>query len=108
MITDKDCLVDAKCEYQHAKETINRRIIICMGTGCLANGSQKVHDAFLDELKSKNIPACTVLGKSCTESAGVKHTHLSGSGCQGFCQMGPLVTIEPDGILYCKVKAGCP
>ncbi|MFP4105446.1 MAG: NADH-ubiquinone oxidoreductase-F iron-sulfur binding region domain-containing protein, partial [Phycisphaerae bacterium] len=30
--------------------------------------------------------------------------HLSKSGCQGFCQMGPLVTVEPDGILYCKVR----
>ena len=30
--------------------------------------------------------------------------HVSKSGCQGFCQMGPLVTIEPDGILYTKVK----
>ena len=30
--------------------------------------------------------------------------NLSKSGCQGFCQMGPLVTIEPDGILYTKVQ----
>lgn len=26
------------------------------------------------------------------------------SGCQGFCQMGPLVTIYPQNILYTKVK----
>ena len=30
--------------------------------------------------------------------------HVSKSGCQGFCQMGPLVSVEPDGILYCKVR----
>ena len=30
----------------------------------------------------------------------------SRSGCQGFCQMGPLVTIEPDGIMYVKVQTG--
>ena len=30
---------------------------------------------------------------------------LNKSGCQGFCQMGPLVTILPEGILYNKVKA---
>jgi NADH-quinone oxidoreductase subunit F len=29
---------------------------------------------------------------------------LSKSGCQGFCQMGPLVSIIPDGILYTKVR----
>ena len=26
------------------------------------------------------------------------------SGCQGFCQIGPLVTILPEGIFYTKVK----
>ena len=30
---------------------------------------------------------------------------MSGSGCQGFCQMGPLVTLYPQGVLYTKVKA---
>jgi NADH-quinone oxidoreductase subunit F len=29
---------------------------------------------------------------------------MTESGCQGFCQMGPLVTIEPDNILYVGVK----
>ncbi len=30
---------------------------------------------------------------------------LNKSGCQGFCQMGPLVTVLPEGILYTRVKA---
>jgi NADH-quinone oxidoreductase subunit F len=29
---------------------------------------------------------------------------MIGSGCQGFCQVGPLVTIEPNGIMYGHVK----
>ncbi len=29
---------------------------------------------------------------------------VSKSGCQGFCQLGPLVTILPEGIFYTKVK----
>ena len=33
------------------------------------------------------------------ESVGLKH-----SGCHGFCQMGPLMRIEPMGLLYIKVK----
>ena len=32
------------------------------------------------------------------ESVGLKH-----SGCHGFCQMGPLMRIEPMGLLYIKV-----
>jgi len=38
---------------------------------------------------------------SASTSAGVG---VSISGCHGFCQMGPLVRIEPQGILYVKVK----
>jgi NADH-quinone oxidoreductase subunit F len=37
--------------------------------------------------------------------AGDGEVRLSRSGCQGFCQMGPLVSVVPDGILYTKVKA---
>ena len=33
------------------------------------------------------------------ESVGMKK-----SGCHGFCEMGPLVRIEPQGWLYTKVK----
>ena len=29
---------------------------------------------------------------------------LKKSGCHGFCEMGPLIRIEPAGILYVKVK----
>ena len=50
-------------------------------------------------------PACTVT--TSLEVEGGRHpagTYVSKSGCQGFCQMGPLVTIEPDGILYTRVK----
>ena len=31
--------------------------------------------------------------------------HLKRSGCHGFCEMGPLLQIEPDGILYTHVQA---
>ncbi len=37
--------------------------------------------------------------------AGDRDVRLSKSGCQGFCQMGPLVSVVPDGILYTKVCA---
>jgi (2Fe-2S) ferredoxin len=37
--------------------------------------------------------------------AASDEVRLSKSGCQGFCQMGPLVSVVPDGILYTKVRA---
>ena len=33
-----------------------------------------------------------------------KELHLKKSGCHGFCEMGPLLQIEPDGILYTHVQ----
>ncbi len=89
-------------EYALTAGKIKKRIILCAGTGCVANGSLEIHDALLDELKKQGVEAVVELDKDEHDDNAVQ---LSGSGCQGFCQMGPLVAIEPDGILYVKVKA---
>ncbi len=74
------------------------RIIVCAGTGCVANGSLDVYDRFIDCIKSKGLSVAVTLHK---EEAD---TVISQSGCQGFCQMGPLVTLYPQGVLYTKVR----
>lgn len=88
-----------KNEYLKNSKNIKRRVIICAGTGCVANGSLKV----FDELKRKIDEAELNSTTQVLLQEGKKDvTLLSQSGCQGFCQMGPLVSIEPDGILYVK------
>ena len=77
-----------------------RRISICAGTGCVANGALKVFDALKECISRAGLPVVIDLHKEDSDKA----VHLSRSGCQGFCQMGPLVTILPDNILYVKVK----
>jgi len=89
--------------YAAKAEKVHRRVIICAGTGCVAGGSLLVHREFKDLLEKENIPVVVELRKE-EIGAGSGNIHLSKSGCQGFCQMGPLVNIEPDGILYVKVK----
>lgn len=77
-----------------------RRIIICEGTGCVANGAWKVRAQFEQALASAGSNATLSM-----EADGCNgHIHVGKSGCQGFCQMGPLVTIVPDDILYTRVK----
>lgn len=88
--------------YKARSETITRRMIICAGTGCIANGALKLYDALLEEVKKAGIPVVVELKPE--DDKGEKSL-LSKSGCQGFCQMGPLLTIEPDGILYCHAHA---
>ncbi|MBP3404333.1 MAG: NADH-quinone oxidoreductase subunit NuoF [Alphaproteobacteria bacterium] len=88
-------------DYKAMHDTVTRRMVICAGTGCIANGSLKLYDALLKEIEKAGINVAVELK---TEDHA-KKSHLSKSGCQGFCQMGPLLSIEPDGILYCRAHA---
>ena len=72
---------------------MSRTILVCCGTGCIATGSQDV----AGELRRKLLEA----GVDATVETGVKET-----GCNGFCENGPIVTIMPDDICYYKVKTG--
>ncbi|MBE3585326.1 MAG: NADH-quinone oxidoreductase subunit NuoF [Thermoanaerobacter sp.] len=83
-----------------ALEKEKLRILICAGTGCVANGSLGVYEAFREELVKRGLPYKLELVQE-GENAG---TALNISGCHGFCQMGPLVRFEPEGVLYLKVK----
>ena len=93
--------------YNKRTQTVARRIIICAGTGCVANGSLKIFKAFEEEIEKRGLDVTTRIDiEGLTPSAkGKSEILLSKSGCQGFCQMGPLVTIEPEGIFYVLVKA---
>jgi NADH-quinone oxidoreductase subunit F len=83
---------------QEIGKNISKRIIVCAGTGCVANGALKVFKSLTDNAKAMNIDVNVELKE---ESKGL---FFSKSGCQGFCQSGPLVNILPSGILYTKVK----
>jgi NADH-quinone oxidoreductase subunit F len=66
----------------------------------MANGAMKVFERFRKEMDGAGLNVVLEL----RPEAGDRDVHLSKSGCQGFCQMGPLVTVVPDGILYTKVR----
>jgi len=77
-----------------------RRVILCAGTGCMANGAMKVFEQFKREMAGSGLNVILEL----RAEGGDHDVRLSKSGCQGFCQMGPLVSVVPDGILYTKVR----
>ncbi len=81
-----------------AWQTAVRRVIVCAGTGCLVNGSLKIYEEFLKAIPAAGLDVVIELKK---ESTG---NFVSISGCQGFCQIGPLVTVLPEGIFYTRVK----
>ena len=94
-------LRDAAADYAAAVTAVKRRVIICAGTGCVAGGALGVRDEFLKQLDALGLQTTTGVDNGVQGDIDV---YLSKSGCQGFCQMGPLVTIEPEGILYTKVQ----
>jgi len=91
-------LLEIKKNYEKNKSLITKKIIICAGTACVANGSLKIKEKFDELLFNNNIKADVELKPENEE------IHITKSGCQGFCQMGPLITILPQNILYTKVK----
>jgi NADH-quinone oxidoreductase subunit F len=86
-------------EFENSKKNIKKRIIVCTGTGCVANGSLDVFKSLVDMSRQMKIDVHIELKE---ENKG---TLISKSGCQGFCQHGPLVNILPQSILYTKVTA---
>ena len=64
-------------------------IFVCQGTGCLSSGSDAVYDALNEEIRRQ----------------GISYAEVDFTGCHGFCEQGPNVVIEPEGIFYTHVQA---
>ncbi|MFC2060278.1 NADH-quinone oxidoreductase subunit NuoF, partial [Chloroflexota bacterium] len=67
---------------------LNRTVYVCRGTGCVSGGGDGVYEALKTELAR----------------LGVKGAEVDFTGCHGFCQQGPNVVVEPDGIFYTHVE----
>ena len=91
----------AECQK---KQSADCRVLVCGGTGCLASGSQKIYEKF-KELTKENAGVEVKIGEEIAHAGTEQvHTKVMKSGCHGFCEMGPLVRIEPYNYLYIKVK----
>lgn len=74
------------------KKRLNKykfHLAVCGGTGCQANNCSLVLDAVRAEIDKRGLQ---------------EKVSLSVTGCHGFCEQGPLMIVDPLGILYCKIK----
>ena len=76
-------------EKLQAQRDPNRRAIAICTSGCIAYGASKLADAFQKELTQRGL----------ADQVDVKLT-----GCQGFCERGPLVVMHPGKLFYQRVK----
>jgi NADH-quinone oxidoreductase subunit F len=64
-------------------------VSVCGGTGCHAYGCKRVRNQ---------------LAKAIRENGHGRKIRLRFTGCRGFCERGPIVTVEPQGIFYQRVQ----
>ena len=106
MIHNQEQLSQAAVEAAERLKAYDCRILVCSGTGCIATGSNQIHALF--EKLVKETPGVELVFSPCgghhdDQAVGVKKT-----GCQGFCELGPLVRIQKGDkvIQYVKVQPG--
>jgi (2Fe-2S) ferredoxin len=66
-----------------------KKVIRICNTGCRGKGSSKVVEAFENQIRKENLQGEVTIRKT---------------GCHGFCEIGSVLVIEPDNILYQRVK----
>ncbi|HVU12402.1 MAG TPA: NAD(P)H-dependent oxidoreductase subunit E, partial [Phototrophicaceae bacterium] len=73
---------EEQSQYQH-------HVVVCTGTACHAAQSEQVLEQLQAEAKQRG------LTKGCS---------ITGGGCRGLCAAGPMVTVEPQDVMYQGVK----
>lgn len=67
---------------------VRAHVLVCAGTGCCASGSKGVIAKFQEQIVNAGLD---------------KEVKVVETGCQGFCESGPLVIIYPEGTFYTHV-----
>jgi (2Fe-2S) ferredoxin len=66
----------------------HRKVLVCQGTGCTSSRSEEIRTVLEHEVNQ----------------AGLSNIEVDFTGCHGFCQQGPIVVVEPEGVFYAHVK----
>ncbi len=111
MINSREQLQKLRLEAIARLKGYETQIHICCGTGCLAGGSAEIYEIF--KTLVKDTPGVVLDFSPCggnhehpkaDETNGEPIIAVTKTGCHGFCEMGPLVHIEPMGVMYVHVK----
>ncbi|MBU4313409.1 MAG: NADH-quinone oxidoreductase subunit NuoF [Actinobacteria bacterium] len=66
-------------------KTYRTHLMLCAGTGCVSNNSFKIKEALEKEIKKHDLQDEILVVMT---------------GCNGFCAVGPIMVVKPDGIFY--------
>jgi len=72
------------------EDTLYRlHLMVCGGTACVSNGAFEIKDALEKEIKKQGLE---------------NEVLVVTTGCNGFCEAGPLLVVKPDNIFYNKIE----
>lgn len=103
-IENRESLIRLRQEAQEKLHAYDCRILVCSGTGCIATGSEKIYEKFLEICK--DTPEVTLEFAPHEKAEGKKPFGVKKTGCQGICELGPLVRIQKGNrvVQYTKVQ----
>lgn len=113
MLTCREELIKLRGVYETSLAAEKKKILVCAGTGCISSGSLEIFDRLTELIKEHGEDCSVELQEEPHETMENPQKNadkqkqtigMKKSGCHGFCELGPLVRIEPEGYLYTKVS----
>lgn len=89
IIENRRDLSTVKSAYQERMDQYPWIVAICSGAGCVSSKSEEVRQAFEEELEKQGLN---------------EQVHIKVTGCMGLCDAGPMMLVEPGGVLYCHLE----
>jgi NADH:ubiquinone oxidoreductase subunit F (NADH-binding)/(2Fe-2S) ferredoxin/Pyruvate/2-oxoacid:ferredoxin oxidoreductase delta subunit len=66
-------------------------LLVCAGTGCVSCGAFKIKEALEKEIQKRKLQ---------------DEVLVIATGCNGFCERGPILMVHPDGVFYQQLRVG--
>ena len=64
-------------------------LLVCAGTGCVSCGAFKIKEALEKEIRKRKLQ---------------DEILVIATGCNGFCERGPILMVQPDGVFYQRLE----
>ena len=86
-INCREDLLNRQAKVNEEIKSYTCRVLVCSGTGCIASGAQKIYEEM--EILCRDIDGVTV-----EMQKDVPHIGVIKTGCQGLCELGPLMPVS--------------
>ena len=82
-------LEEIRTKILESRDAARMCVTVCGGTGCHAYGCMQVAQAFKQEVRKQKLD---------------NRVDIRITGCHGFCERGPILVIQPQGIFYQRIQ----